>query len=79
MKVGDKVTRLLAGTIPMELTITRLTDDRVICGEDGWQFDRKTGAEIDDELGWGPPTPEEPGKMTGSFIKMPGIKYEVTE
>lgn len=70
MKVGDKVTRMLAGTIPMELTITAMTEDRIICGD--WEFDLKTGAEIDEELGWGPPPKF---AMTGSFIKMPGIKY----
>ena len=44
-----------------------------------WEFDKKTGAEIDDDLGWGPPTAEEPNKMTGSFIEMPGITYSVSE
>jgi len=62
IKVGDTVTRLLAGTIPMELKVTEVTDDRIVCG--GWEFDKATGVEIDEELGWGPPP-----KMTGSFIK----------
>lgn len=73
MQVGDFVTRWLAGTIPMELRITEITNDRIICGG-GWEFDKVTGAEIDDDLNWGPPP-----KMTGSFIKMPGIKYTVDE
>ena len=68
IKAGDMVTRWLAGTIPMELRVSAVTDDRIICG--GWEFDKKTGAEIDEDLGWGPPP-----KMTGSFIKMPGVAY----
>lgn len=59
--VGQYVTRLLAGSIPMTLRVTGITDDRILCGE--YEFDRKTGAEIGDFLGWGPPP-----KMTGSYI-----------
>lgn len=62
MKIGDTVTRMLAGTIPIKLIITGLTDDRIICGD--WEFDRASGAEIDELLNWGPPP-----KMTGSFLK----------
>jgi hypothetical protein len=67
LKVGDMVTRWLAGTIPMELRITEITDTEILCGprDVGWMFDKATGAEIDEELGWGPPP-----KMTGSFIKV---------
>jgi hypothetical protein len=64
LKVGDAVTRLFGGTSPaasMELRVTKITEDRIICG--GWEFDRATGAEIDDDLGWGPPPRE-----TGSFL-----------
>lgn len=63
IKVGDKVTRMLAGDIPMELTVQSVTDTVIDCG---WEFDRKTGCEIDDFLGWGPPP-----KMTGSFLVLP--------
>jgi hypothetical protein len=77
VNVGDRVTRMIAGVIPQELAVTEIKEDRFVCG--AWEFDLKTGAEIDDDLGWGPPTPEEPGKMTGSFIKLPGIKYEVKQ
>ncbi len=59
--VGKTVTRWLAGELPMDLTITEVTDDRIICGD--WTFHRTTGAEIDEYLGWGPPP-----RMTGSFI-----------
>jgi len=67
MQIGDKVIRNLAG-LRMELKVTDLTDTLIICGGDrnehsGWWFDRETGAEIDEELGWGPPP-----KSTGSFI-----------
>ena len=67
LKVGDTVTRWLAGTIPMELRVTEITDTEILCGprDVGWMFDKATGAEIDEELGWGPPP-----KMTGSFIKV---------
>ncbi len=70
IQVGQEVTRLLAGTIPMQLRVTAVTEDRIICGD--YEFDRATGAEIDEFLGWGPPPKF---KMTGSFIKMPGVKY----
>lgn len=62
VKVGDTVTRLLAGKIPMRLRVTEVTDVKIIAGI-GWEFDRKTGAEIDDDLNWGPPP-----KVTGSFL-----------
>ena len=56
--VGDLVTRDLCG-VPMPLKVTAVTDERIICGP--WEFDRATGAEIDEDLGWGP-------DGTGSFI-----------
>jgi hypothetical protein len=67
ISIGDVVQRNLCGLI-MELKVTDLTDDLIICGgtkesHGGWWFDRHTGAEVDEELGWGPPP-----KMTGSYI-----------
>ena len=64
IKVGDYVRRMLAGVIPMDLKVTE-TDDKIIyCGkESGWWFDRATGMEIDDDLGWGPKY-----GITGSYI-----------
>ena len=53
VKVGETVTRMLAGTITMELKVSEVTDERIICGP--WEFCASTGAEIDDDLGWGPP------------------------
>lgn len=48
IKAGDTVTRMLAGTIPMELKVTAITEDRIVCGD--WEFDRVTGHEIDDYI-----------------------------
>lgn len=64
-KVGDFAIRNMAG-IKMKLRVTEITDKLILCGEAdaGWAFDRATGAEIDEELGWGPYP-----KMTGSFIE----------
>ncbi len=59
--VGKVATRWLAGKIPMDLKITEVTDGLVICGD--WTFDRITGAEIDEYLGWGPPP-----LITGSVL-----------
>jgi hypothetical protein len=61
IKPGDRVTRMLGGTIPQELIVQNVTDTIIDCG---WTFDRKTGAEVDEDLGWGPPP-----KLTGSFLK----------
>lgn len=68
MKVGDKVTRWLAGKVPMELIITEVTDDKIVGSAHGceWEFDPKTGAEIDDHLEWGPKY-----GITGSYIEKP--------
>jgi hypothetical protein len=64
--VGDKVTRMMGGSIPMELTVTAVTEDRIICGP--WEFDKRTGAEIDEDFGWGP-------GFSGSYIQVPGVTY----
>jgi hypothetical protein len=64
IKPGDTVTRWLAGIIPMQLIVSSVTDQRIICGP--WEFDRMTGEEIDDDLGWG-------NGITGSYI---GANYE---
>jgi hypothetical protein len=61
LQVGDKVTRMLAGTIPMQLKITQI-DDLIHCGP--WTFHRDTGCEVDLELGWDGIT------TTGSFITL---------
>ena len=60
VKVGDVVTRMLAGT-PMKLNVVGVTETLIDCG---WKFDRKTGMEVDEDLGWGP----EFG-ITGSYLR----------
>jgi len=44
---GDIVTRLLAGTIPMDLRVTAVDARFIYCGPvgSGWKFDRSSGAE----------------------------------
>lgn len=56
--IGDIVVRYMGGVL-MDLTVSDVTDDLIICGD--WEFDRETGAEVDEELGWGP-------AGTGSYI-----------
>lgn len=65
IKVGDEITRMLAGTIPMNLIVTKIDDKFIYCGEEdeGWKFDINTGGEVDECLGWD-------GINTGSFIKL---------
>ena len=48
MKVGDTVTRMLFGDIPMKIRVTKITDSYILCG--AWVFDKITGIEIDDEI-----------------------------
>lgn len=50
IEVGDTVERMLGGEVPMKLKVTGVTHNRIYCGP--WEFSRKTGAEIDEELGW---------------------------
>lgn len=61
VKVGDKVTRLMAGTIEMELTVTAVDEQLIHCAS--WTFDRASGAEVDEDLRWGPSH-----GVTGSYI-----------
>lgn len=62
MKVGDVVTRNMCG-IKMPLTITEIKEDKIVCSL--WEFDLKTGLEIDEDLGWGPAH-----GGSGSFIEL---------
>jgi len=60
---GDFVLRRFGGVPkPLRLKVTLVTADRIICAG-GWEFDRQSGAEIDEDLGWGP------GTVTGSLIE----------
>lgn len=49
--VGDKVYRLLAGTIPMEMTVTAVNMGYIKCGL--YTFDRATGVEEYAPFKWG--------------------------
>ena len=63
IKIGDTVFRNFGGPLPpMPLKVTGVTEDRILC-KGGFEFDRKTGAEIDEELGW-----NVIAMCTGSFI-----------
>ena len=59
LKVGDEVVRMIVGGPFMRIKVTRVDPDTLRCGE--WEFDLRTGAEIDVDLGWGP-------DGTGSYI-----------
>ena len=59
IKVDDVVTRMLAGTVPVNLKVSEISENLIHCGP--WTFSRQSGAEIDEELGWGE-------KGTGSFL-----------
>ena len=50
LQPGDRVTRLMGGVVPMPLIVTEVTATLIVCG--AWSFDRVTGNEIDEELGW---------------------------
>ena len=50
VNVGDKVTRIMAGSIMMHLKVTEVTEKRIVCFP--WEFSRENGMEIDEYLGW---------------------------
>jgi len=63
IRIGDTVVRWLGGGgIHMLLEVESITEKRIIC-VGGWEFDRATGMEIDEQLGWGPEG------ETGSWIE----------
>ncbi len=68
IRPGDRVRRMLGGAIPIDLIVTDVTEDLILCGEAGigWSCDRVTGAEVDEEIAWGPRF----GK-TGSYLVPP--------
>jgi len=68
IKVGDTVTRMLSGTIPMPLKVTVIDDEFIHCGP--WKFNKTFGYEVDEELGLG--VPDADGKIiTGSYLVPP--------
>ena len=66
--VGDRVTRNMAGA-EIEFKITEIDDKFIHCGP--WKFCKKTGAEVDEDLNWGPPP-----QATGSFILLHSNNYK---
>lgn len=66
IKPGDKLTRMLAGTVPMEMEVEFVDDEFIFC-VGGWKFNKEFGYEIDEDLGWG--VPDADGKVTtGSYL-----------
>lgn len=75
LRPGDTAIRLLAGQIPMWMRVLRVAADVLHCAPAQmtarvairqnliWTFDRATGVEIDDSLGWGPAY-----GISGSFL-----------
>jgi len=65
VQAGDMVTRILGGR-PMELRVTDVDEHFIYCGPAGvgWKFDRVTGIEVDEEIGWGVP----PEGVVGSYL-----------
>ncbi len=63
LKVGDPVIRMMAGTLPMDLKVSKVSDTIIYCGP--WEFDKTTGGEIDSYFGWDGKT------VTGSFLRLP--------
>jgi len=64
VKVGDKLTRILGGSIPLEGTVTSIDEAKDEFRFNGhWTFRLSTGLEIDEHLGWDGKT------VTGSYIK----------
>lgn len=64
IRPGDSVTRVLGGA-PMRLVATEVDERFIYCGPPGvgWKFDRDTGVEVDEDLGWGPAE-----GFTGSYL-----------
>ena len=60
IKVGDIVTRLVANSLRMSLSVTKITEKEIICGP--WKFSKITGGEIDEDLDWD-------GINTGSLLE----------
>lgn len=68
-KVGDKVTRMVAGTLAVPMTVVEIKGDLLVCSADDspqgifWEFDINTGMEVDESLEWGPKF-----RATGSIL-----------
>lgn len=64
LQPGDKITRMLGGSIPMQLIVDKI-EDNIIYAKGGWKFNQQTGCEIDEDLGWDGVT------NTGSILVYP--------
>ena len=62
LKVGDRVTRFVGqGVVMMQMEVIQVNETTMECAHIvdehlvklGWNFDRESGAEEDDSLGWG--------------------------
>lgn len=70
VKVGDKITRLLGGEVPMKVVVGKIengiiytsSEDGIVPLKHGWKFNQANGAEIDEDLGWDGIT------ITGSYL-----------
>lgn len=60
LQVGDVITRVLAGTIPTKVVVSSIDDTYIHCGP--WKFLKRTGCEVDEEIGW------DGVNHTGSFL-----------
>lgn len=62
VKEGDYVLRYFGeiSIIPMKLKVTKVTDTVIKCGP--WEFDKETGLELDEDLGWD-------ARHSGTYIK----------
>lgn len=71
IKPGEEVVRMLGGMVKMTLLVDHVDDNFIYVGfeKGGWKFCRDTGAEVDEELGWGPQF-----GVTGSFLVKPEEK-----
>ena len=60
VQIGDQLIRNMGGII-LPVKVTKITEDKIYCG--AWEFDKRTGAEIDEDLNWGP-------HGTGSYLAL---------
>lgn len=63
VKAGDEVTRVLAGVLKMPMKVSEVTKNEILTAG-GWKFNRDTGLEIDEDLGWDGIT------TTGSYLQL---------
>lgn len=50
IKEGDTVIRVMGGVVRMPLTVQKVDESKIYCG--AWTFDKSTGDELDEEIGW---------------------------